>query len=149
MITLKDSIVIKRPPEAIFEWFDHFMENYKKWHPKDHVSAKWIKGKNFEEGSVLYVEEYLGEKLEKLKFKGTKKIKNKLIEYKLLFPHSLICSGGSFVVKPHKTGSVFTATLSFPFGSILSKLMPARVKALKKHMKEEGENLKKLLEQRR
>jgi len=110
--------------------------------------AKWKKGKGFEPGSVLYAEEYLGEKIEKLTFKLIKNIPDSLIEYKVLFPESIICSGGSFLIEPHGKGSRFTATLIFRFGFILSKLFSKRVSALKKHMKEEGENLKKLLETR-
>jgi hypothetical protein len=79
MATLKDSVVINRPPEVVFEWFAHFAENYRSWH-KDHVLAKWVKGKNFENGSVLYAEEYLGGKLEKLSFEITRCLRNELIE---------------------------------------------------------------------
>ena len=37
--------------------------------------------------------------------------------------------------------------LSFRFGWLFSKLAKNRVEAIKKHMKEEGENLKILLEE--
>jgi hypothetical protein len=146
MLILKDSIMIEKSSEEVFEWFNNFVENYKSWHQKDHVLAKWVKENNFNPDSILYAEEYLGTRLEKLRFKVTRKVPNKLIEYKLLFPESLICTGGGFSFEPREQGCVFTATLSFRFGSILSKLMPSRLYALKKHMKEEGENLKKLLE---
>lgn len=145
MITLKDSVVINRPPEVVFSWFAHFEENCKAWH-KDHVLARWVKGRNFEKGSVLYAEEYLGGKLEKLSFEITNCVPNELIEYKVLFPESIICSKGSFSIKPADGGSVFTATLSFRFGRVLSKLAGKRVEAIRVHMREEGENLKVLLE---
>ena len=147
MITLQDSIRINRQPAIIFEWFNHFVENYKSWHP-DHVKAKWVKGKNFEKGSILYAEEYLGGRLEKLSFKITNCIENELIEYKLLFPESIICSGGSFAIQPHDNGSIFTAALTFPFGGLFLKITKQRAEALRTHMKEEGENLKSLLENR-
>ncbi len=145
MRTLEDPIKINRPPEAIFEWFAHFTENYRSWH-KDHVTARWIKEKNFEKGAVLYAEEYLGGKLEKLSFEITLCVRNELIEYKVLFPESIICSGGSFSIKPSNGGSVFKAELSFRFGGLLSKVARKKVEAIKLHMKEEGENLKVLLE---
>lgn len=145
MTTLEDSVKINRPPEAIFEWFTHFTENYRYWH-KDHVSARWVKGTNFEKGAVLYAEEYLGGKLEKLSFEITGSVKNEVIEYKCLFPESIICSGGSFSIKPSNGGSIFTAELSFRFGWLLPKVAKKRVEAIRQHMKEEGENLKKLLE---
>ena len=147
MITLKDSVKINRPPKVIFEWFNHFVENYKSWH-QDHVTAKWVKGKSLEKGSILYAEEYLGGKLEKLSFKTTGYVQNELIEYELLFPEYIICSGGSFTIKTYEGESVFTATLSFRFGWLFSKIGKSRLKAIKTHMKEEGESLKGLLEKR-
>ena len=147
MITLRDSVRINRRPEVIFEWFNHFVENYKSWH-QDHVKAKWVKGTNFEKDSILYSEEYLGGKLEKLSFKITNCIQNKLIEYKLLFPESIICSGGSFDIKPNNEGSIFTSTLHFRCGRLFLKITKRGAEVIKMHMKEEGENLKRLLENR-
>jgi len=92
------------------------------------------------------VEEYLHGKIHKMKFLSTKIKPNSKIEYKLLFPTSIICTGGSFIIKPKGKSCLFTATLSFRLGYVLSKLMPSRVDATRRHMKEEGKNLKKLLE---
>lgn len=64
MITLRDSVEIRTTPEKVFEWFMHFDENYVSWHP-DHVKCSYLKGRRLEEGSVLYVEEYLHGKLHK------------------------------------------------------------------------------------
>lgn len=75
MTKLIDSIKINQPPEVVFEWLEHFTENYRDWH-KDHVLARWVKGKNFEKGSVLYAEEYIGCKLEKLSFEITNCVRN-------------------------------------------------------------------------
>ena len=146
MVIVEDHIQIDRPAETVFEWFDHFADDYVSWHNRDHVTARWVKGKNFEEGSILYSEEYLGGKFEKISAKVTKKVENRSIEYRFLFPTSMICSGGSFNVEPSNGGSVFTAKLYFRFGKLLSKVYPSRLDAIRKHMKEEGENLKKLLE---
>ena len=144
MIELKHSIRINKSPKAMIGWLGHFTDKYQQWH-SDHVMAKWIKGNKFSKGSILYSEEYLGGKLEKLRFQVTRN-ENGIIEYNLLFPESIICPKGSFSFKPHKKGSIFTATLSFRFGYLLSILFPRKLKAIKQHMKEEGENLKRLLE---
>jgi hypothetical protein len=70
-----------------------------------------------------------------------------LIEYKLVFPHSLISTGGSFSVEQlGYNRCLFTATLSFRFGWLLSKIAKEMVVSLRTHMREEGENLKILLE---
>ena len=143
---LKDSIKINCRPEKVYNWLiNNFIKDYKRLHSK-HVLAKWVKGKNFEVGSIMYFKEYLNGGLEKLSAKAVKNVKNRLIEYRFLFPHCIICQKGSFIIKPQKNGSVFTAVLSFRLGWILSKIMPSKVNALKKHMKEEGDNLKKILE---
>lgn len=63
-----------------------------------------------------------------------------------MFPESIICSGGSFSIKPSNGGSVFTATLSFRFGGLVSMHAKKRAAAIRLHMKEEGKNLKALLE---
>lgn len=148
MAIIKDSIEIKATPDTIFNGLINVFssqEYYKKWH-KDHVKCQWLKGKPFEEGSILYIEEYLHGKLHKMKFLGTKLELNRKIEYRLLFPMSIICSKGSFTVEPKGQSSIFTAYLTFRFGWLFSKFAKGKVDAMKNHMREEGENLKKLLE---
>jgi hypothetical protein len=148
MINLKDSIEILKTPDKVFDGLIKVFstqEYFKKWH-KDHVKCNWIKGQPFEVGSILYCEEYLHGDLHKMKFQGVKKERNKKIEYKLLFPMSIICPKGSFLIEPKEGNSIFTAILSFRFGWFFQKFAKSRVEVITKHMKEEGENLKKLLE---
>ncbi len=141
---LEDSIEIRTSAEKIFEWIIHFEENYKAWHP-DHVTCRWIKGGPGNKGSVLYIEEYVHGELHKMTFR-MKKIEPANIEYDILFPLSLICTKGSFHIRPKDNGCIFTATLTFRLGALLKILFKKRMKALRMHMKEEGENLKQLLE---
>jgi len=149
MITLKDSIEIRTAPERVFSGLIKVFsseEYFKRWH-KDHVKCQWRKGKPFEIGSVLYVEEHLHGKVHRMKFLGTRVEPNRKIEYRLLFPTSIICPRGSFVMEPKGESCIFTATLSFRLGWVFSIFARGRVVAIRKHMKEEGENLKKLLEE--
>jgi len=151
MTTLKDSIEIKTAPEKIFNGLIRVFsseENFKRWH-KDHVQCQWLRGKPFEIGSVLYVEEYLHGELHKMKFLSTQLDPNRKIEYKLLFPVSMICPKGSFLIEPKGESSIFTATLSFRMGWLFLIFTKSRVEAIIKHMKEEGENLKDILEKER
>ena len=148
MDTVKDTIEIKTTPEKIFDGLIKVFssqEYFKKWH-KEHVKCQWLKGKPFEEGSILYVEEYLHGKLHKMKFLTTHLEPNRKIEYRLLFPISIICPRGSFIVVPKEGNSIFTATLTFRFGWLFTKFSKSNVEGMKNHMREEGENLKKLLE---
>ncbi len=145
MATLKDSIGIRAEPAKVFEWFLDIEQNYKAWHP-DHVSWRWLKGKPFEGGSVACVEENIHGKLHKLKFLATNVEPNRRIEYKALFPTSIIMPNGSFAIEPRGDGCIFTATLSFRFGWLLRRLAKGEVESIKTHMAAEGENLKRLVE---
>ena len=49
-------------------------------------------------------------------------------------------------IEPKRDGCIFTATLYFRMGWLFSIFAKDRVEAIKKHMKEEGENLKNILE---
>lgn len=146
---MKDSIEIKTTPGRIFNGLIKVFssqEYFKKWH-KDHVKCYWVKGRPFEEGSILYVEEYYHGELHKMKFRSTLLEPNRKIEYKLLFPMSIICPKGSFTFEPKGKSCIFTATLNFRFGWLFSKFAKSNVEAMRKHMREEGENLKKLFEE--
>ena len=144
MAVLKDSIEIKTTPDKIFKWLKNLDKHYKEWHP-DHV--KWINlTGSLDKGDIFYSEEHLHGKLHKLKGKITKIEENKRVEYKFLFPTPIICPKGSFIIELKGESSIFTAILSFRFGWLFSKLAKKMVKAIKTHMGEEGENLKKLLE---
>jgi hypothetical protein len=145
MKTLSDSIEINTSPEKAYEWFINIDQNYKEWHP-DHVKAIWLTENKMKVGSKLYSEEYIHGELHKIKFKCTNIEPNRKIEFKNLLPMSLICPKGSFIFELKGDICIFTATLSFRMGNTLSKIAKKKVEALKNHMKEEGENLKRILE---
>lgn len=142
---ITDSIEIKTAPENIFQWFMNIENNYQSWHP-DHVGLRWIKGKAGEIGSIAVAKEYLHGKLHNMKLKTIAVEKNVLIEYKNYFPISIITPKGSFQFAATDFGCVFTATVSFRFGTLLSKIFRRQVEVVIKHMREEGENMKRILE---
>jgi hypothetical protein len=150
MITLRDEIEINATPEEIFHWFSQFDSNYLEWHP-DHVACEYLEGTFCQEGSVVYAEEYLHGELHKLKMRMTKYHPNSLIEYKILG----MGSWGSFVVEPREKKSNFIAELHFGLGipfvdklidPILERILSFQLDAFRTHMKEEGRNLKSILE---
>ena len=141
----KDSVELKVSPEVVFDWLMHFDENYLSWHP-DHLKCIWIKGKPFEVDSVLYVEEFLGGELHKLKFKITSIKKNKGFKFRILFPASIFIPTGEFSIEKTTIGSRFTAILYYRFGKLLSLFAKREKEIIEKHQREEGSNLKKLLE---
>jgi hypothetical protein len=108
---------------------------------------RWIKGGPFQEGSVVYFEEYLHGKIHKGKFICTKVIPNRLIEYKPPFPLSVFFPKNQFIIELIDDGNcIFTATGILRMGPLGKKLSRKQVEGVKRHMKEEGENLKAILE---
>ena len=153
-VILTDSIEIKTTPEKIFNFFANLVddESYRAWHPDDHVVLRWIEGQPWDEGSVVYAEEYIHGKLHKLKFVVTKVIPNREIEYapvswllRRYFPKN------TFSVEQKEGTCVFTATGTYRIGWLVKTFAKKRLErglsSVKKHMKEEGENLKRILEE--
>ena len=152
-IVLTDSIEIKTTPEKIFNFLTSLVddESYRAWHHDDHVALCWLKGQPWEEGSVAYAEEYIHGKLHKLKFVVTKVVPNKEIEYvpvsRLLrryFPKN------KFSIQQKGETCIFIASGIFRLGwlvkTFFKKHLVQGLASVKKHMKEEGENLKRILE---
>ena len=149
MITVKDSIEVQQPPEKVFQWLVQRFEskeNYRAWHP-DHVDIRWIKGDFLQEGSIGYAEEYLHGQLHRFKFRVTRVVPDKEIGYGAIFPWSLFAPGNAFIIEPKgENGSVFTAVGRLRADALFKKIFRNRLKATERHMKEEGENLKRALE---
>ena len=147
-MTITDSIKIKARPEKIFNFLTSLKdtESYKAWHP-EHVVMYWIKGKPFAEGSIAYFEEYLHGKIQKAKFICTKVVPNRLIEYRPPFPLSIIFPGNRFIIEAVDEGNcIFTATVRARMGPLSKRLSRRQLEGVKRHMKEEGENLKAVVE---
>jgi hypothetical protein len=150
---LEDRIKINASANKVFNWLIEHMkdtESYQKWHP-EHKVMEWVKGNPMEQGSIAYCEEYLQENLQKLKFKFVKIIPNKLIEYRVLFPLSIIAPCNKFIIE--ETGKESCILIAFGKINMSEKLFlkshkehANKMKQTKRHMKEEGENIKKSLE---
>jgi hypothetical protein len=148
MKTLRENIEINVSPEVIWDWFMHIAENYCEWHPS-HIKAYWKKGEPNKIDSILYAEEDIAGELLKMSSKLTQIIPNRLFKFNVVeFPLKLILLRGSFEIQPFKKGSIFTATLDFRMGKLLSKILKKKVNEITQHMVEEGENLKTILERK-
>lgn len=147
---IKDSIEIKSTPEKIWEFFTHLDKNYRAWHPKDHILFRWTGGKPLEEGSTFYAEQRVKGKV--VKFKGTfiEIIPYRKIVFKCAFPVSIVSPKFAWLIEPKGSNSVFTAVTYMRFGRIFQKLFKKHIEDSKrihdKHVRTEGENLKKILE---
>lgn len=152
-MTLTETIKIKTTPEKIFKFLTSLVddESYRAWHPDDHVTLRWIVGQPWLEGSVVYAEEYIHGKLHKLKFTVTKVEPNKRIEYtptskflRIYFPKN------EFIIEQKGDSCLFIASATCRIGWIaktfFKKAIDKGLSSAKKHMREEGENLKKIME---
>ncbi|MFW2340698.1 MAG: SRPBCC family protein, partial [Acidimicrobiia bacterium] len=143
---LQDSIRIEAPPQAIWDWLVHLTDHYTEWHP-DHVSAVWERGQPNQIGSVMCAVEKIGDKRETLRFEMTFLEPPAKYEYRIKGPHSIVLPGGGFEIRPDAGGSIFTATISYRFGVLVEWILRRRTGSLRDHMREEGENLKQIIEQ--
>ncbi len=150
-IFLEHSIDIRTTPEKIWEFFLNLEENYTAWHPQDHVVFKWLKGRPWEEGSVVYAEEIIHGKLHKLKFVVTRVVPKKEVEFspasrllRTYFPKN------AFIIEQKGDICTFTATGHIRVGWLVSKFARKKLEfglaEANRHMREEGENLKAILE---
>lgn len=147
MIILEDSIEIKTTPEKFWGFFVHIDENYKAWHP-DHVTFCWVKGGPLEEGTIGYFEEYLHGEMHKAKVVYTKIVPNKEIEFNITHPiWRLFYPKSTFTIDKKGDTCVFTARTYLRPGWLFTKLAKDQLEESITHVKEEGENLKKLLEE--
>ena len=150
MITLRHAVEIKSSPERIFGFFANMAENYRAWHP-DHVEWHYLPSGQLGEGSTIYAEEYLHGKLHKLRGPITKVETNYRMEYKPMFGVR-----GVFATEPRGETSLFTAEIHIGteiplLGMLLDRLMrifmSPQLAAIEQHMAEEGQSLKRILEE--
>ena len=149
MITLKDRIEICTTPGDLFTWLSRMPIEYRAWHP-DHVSCRVIHGSFLEAGAEIECEEYLHGKLHKMTFRMTKVIPDRRVEYVIKGIGS-----GAFEAEPIGDKVRFTAELEFGsripviglfFDWMFGRVFHQRLEAMKRHMVEEGRNLKVILE---
>ena len=145
MRRLTDSTWIDSPPEAVWDWLSTMSEHYTDWHP-DHVSAEWVSGEPNQVGSILEAVEDLGATREVLRLEMTSIDPPHGFEYRIRGPVAMLLPGGAFSVVSDGGGACFTAVISYRFGRLTELLFSRRTAALRRHMREEGENLKRLVE---
>ena len=147
---IKYSTEINTSPEKIWDFFYNLESNYQKWHPTDHQFFRWIRGKSLEVGSKFDSKEIVAGHKTKLKGVCIESVKNKKIVFKPIWPISFICPKIEWDFEQQGKKTIFTAQTHLKFGRIFLALKKDAVKELmeisKKHMDEEGMNLKNILE---
>lgn len=149
MISLKDSIKIDTTPRQLFAWLGRMPTEYKSWHP-DHVACRVLQGSILEVGSEIECEEFLHGKLHSMRFRMTKVIPDKRVEFAIkgmgrgAFEAEANGDVVRFVAELH-IGSE-TLMIGWLFDFIFPLFFNQRIEAMRQHMAEEGRNLKAILE---
>lgn len=148
----KHSIEIKTLPEEIWDFFYNIEQNYSYWHPEDHILFKWTKGNPLEVGSTFYSEQKMSGEFAKIKGTCTEVISNKKIVFKFDFPTSFMCPKIEWLIEPKGRNSIFTAVTHYKFGRLFLRFSKDKtdhiLETTQKHMKEEAQNLKLILEKK-
>lgn len=148
MRELRHAVSIRARPEEIWDWLTHLAENYRAWHP-DHLGAEWERGEPNRTGSILRAVEDLDGRRETLRFELTRIDPPHRFEYRLRGPISIMLPHGAFTVISEDGASRFVATIAYRFGWFTEHLFKRRHAALRAHMNEEGENLRRIIESSR
>jgi len=149
VLTISDSVEIAVPAEAVWRWLCALPAHYAEWHPAHH-SCEVLRGTLWEPGTVVLMEEDLHGRRHRLRCQVIGTTPGREIEYR---------AGpwlkGRFRVEPLNGHSRFRAELDFGSGSVarlldrpLGWLFRRRIASVRKHQREEGLNLKALLEDR-
>lgn len=147
MLTISHSVDIDVPPKDVWTWLSELPNHYLDWHPA-HRECRLIQGELWEPSAVLEVQEELHGRLHRLRFQVTSVSPGREVTYR---------TGrwfrGRFVIEPTDGHSRFTAELSFGLPGIgrildrpLAHLFRHRIATAHQHQREEGLNLKRLLE---
>lgn len=151
MISLKEETFINAPAKSVFEFLTHIDLLYKTWHRNDHFFCKTISGTLSKKGCVFHFLERIGGFPLYLIAKVTDIKKNEYIEYKPASPFSLLKTGKGYFqiekISDNKSRLIAYVEYGDKYG-ILDRLANIFIKpaVARKHIQEEGINLKIYLE---
>ncbi|MFW5761580.1 MAG: SRPBCC family protein [Cyclobacteriaceae bacterium] len=141
---------INSSPEKIWKFLINIEQNYKAWHPGDHILFQWTRGAPFETGSAFYAEQYMmGEKVN-YKGKISECIPGRKITMKFSFPLSLITEKIEMIIEDHGSYSAFKHIMYMKFKLLSRTVFKKRnirlLNDMDVHVRTEGENMKRLIE---
>lgn len=151
MVVIKEETIINVSAEEIFGFLTQIDSLYKIWHPKDHVFCKVIFGRLSRKRCVFHFLEKMDGLPLYLIVKVSELRQNEYMEYRSIFPLSLLKIGRGYfrIEKISSTQSKLIAYVEYGYKvKFFDKVIALIVKAdvIKKHMHEEGANMKIFLE---
>lgn len=143
---LQDSVLIEAAAPKIFSFFEDMAGNYMVWHP-DHRRFEWRAGQGLEPGSVAYFEEFIAGELLKKTVTFVDVERDRYISFvptnrlmRLFLPLFW------FEFRQREIGTEFIAGIRMRIGPLAVRLNRRQLEAVRQHMAEEGQNLKRLME---
>jgi len=146
--TIRHEIEIAATPASVYAFFENIQENYTKWHP-DHIVFRWTRGDGLVEGAVAYSEQRIHGKVHGMPVRFTKVVPAKRVEFELTNPIArFFAPRYLWLFEETEGGCRFVAEGDVRLGGIVSRLRHVQqaLAAGRRHLAEEGENLKRLVE---
>lgn len=145
-VRLEETTRIRAAPEDVFRFFEAMDANYGRWHP-DHVAFRWAGEDGLAEGTEATFEERIAGKRQEKTVRFTEIDPGRYIEFtptarltRILMPSI------SFAIEPREDCCDLTQVLRVRTGPVGARLNRREFDAVRAHMKEEGENLRAILE---
>jgi len=144
---LEDKIQIQASCAEVYSFFEKMKENYLGWHP-EHIKFEWRKGEGLAVDNVFYFEEEIGGQILKKETRFTKVVPDQYIEFKMVnWFYRWFIPKMTFIFDEQDGGCLFTAQVFLRgIGPLGKRAHKKEFAAVQKHMKEEGINLKKIVE---
>lgn len=144
---LQDRIDTTASAQDIFAFFQSMDQNYLAWHP-EHLDFRWVGGSRLEQGGRFYFAEEIGGELLKKTVELTSVVPGREVVFRpvnrlmrVFLPRI------AFVITDHGDRRTFEQTIVLRFVGPLGRWFNRRqFAAVRRHMREEGENLKRILE---
>jgi hypothetical protein len=146
MILSETSPFIRATPSTIFAFFAQMDANYLRFHP-DHVEFRWLDPPALQPGVRFYFAERVGGKLLKKTVAFTRVEPPSLIEFaptNVIFRFFL--PRITFRISSTAEGITVTQEIQLRIGPLATWLNRRELDAVRLHMRQEGDNLKRLLE---
>jgi uncharacterized protein YndB with AHSA1/START domain len=149
MAVLSDEVIVDAPPDAVYEFFRTMdEERYLAWH-REHLAFRFVAGDRIAEGARAYFEEEIGDEHFESTVRYTEVRAPEYIEFRdedrltrLFNPKN------TFAFESVDGGTRVVAEVHLRIGPLerLSSHVHHELEELRRHMREEGENLKRLVE---
>lgn len=146
MILSETSPTIRATPEAVFAFFAEMESVYRRWHP-DHLLFRWLDPPALRPGVRFHFEERIDGTLQEKTMAFTRIEPGSLIEFaptsrllRVFLPRI------SFRITPVEGGVTVIQQVHLRIGPLAARLNRRELDAVRRHMRQEAENLRPLLE---